>query len=157
MFIQMLLDSIKNGSPLILPEAAAFSSEYASLQPCFLIGLYLYTSQPFLPHGRISVTPCQKLSHYHKAFSERFQLILAISCGKVLNSSKREKTDTGKSSPQTEKRRGHSSRHSSTLCIYASPGFSTSAIALFFIGIRQFLLLPNSTIQSSSVMSITTP
>lgn len=35
--------------------------------------------------------------------------------------------------------------------------FSTSTIASFFIGIRQFLLLPNSTITTSSVMSMTTP
>lgn len=36
-------------------------------------------------------------------------------------------------------------------------GFSTSAMAAFLIGILQFLLLPNSTITSSSVISITTP
>ena len=38
----------------------------------------------------------------------------------------------------------------------ASSAFSTSAIACFLIGIRQFLLLPNSTITSSSVISMTT-
>ena len=35
--------------------------------------------------------------------------------------------------------------------------FSTSEICSFFIGIRQFLLLPNSTITISSVTSCTTP
>src|SRR5699024_10816172 len=39
----------------------------------------------------------------------------------------------------------------------ACSAFSTSAIACFLIGIRQFLLLPNSTITSSSVISMTTP
>lgn len=36
-------------------------------------------------------------------------------------------------------------------------GFSTCAIATFCIGIRQFLLLPNSTMTVSSVISITMP
>ena len=39
---------------------------------------------------------------------------------------------------------------------YAS-GFSTWTIACFCIGIRQFLLLPNSTITVSSVISMITP
>ena len=43
-----------------------------------------------------------------------------------------------------------------TYSVY-SPAFSTCAIADFCIGIRQFLLLPNSTITVSSVMSITVP
>ena len=46
--------------------------------------------------------------------------------------------------------------HTWNTTAYAS-AFSTSAIADFFIGIRQFLLLPNSTITSSSVRSMTTP
>ncbi len=37
------------------------------------------------------------------------------------------------------------------------PGFSFSTIASFCIGIRQFLLLPNSTITVSSVISMITP
>ena len=36
-------------------------------------------------------------------------------------------------------------------------GFSTCTMAVFCMGIRQFLLLPNSTITVSSVMSMTTP
>ena len=40
--------------------------------------------------------------------------------------------------------------------IYAS-GFSISTIAAFCMGIRQFLLLPNSTITVSSVISMITP
>lgn len=39
----------------------------------------------------------------------------------------------------------------------ASSGFSTTATADFCIGIRQFLLFPNSIITVSSVMSITMP
>ena len=39
----------------------------------------------------------------------------------------------------------------------AVSGFSTAAIAPFCMGMRQFLLLPNSTIMVSSVMSITVP
>ena len=38
-----------------------------------------------------------------------------------------------------------------------SDAFSISAIADFLIGMRQFLLLPNSTMQSSSSTAITMP
>ena len=40
---------------------------------------------------------------------------------------------------------------------YSAEGFSTCAMADFCMGIRQFLLFPNSTITVSSVISITTP
>mgnify|MGYP000023355767 CR=1 FL=1 len=39
----------------------------------------------------------------------------------------------------------------------AESGFSTSVMAVLRIGIRQFLLFPNSTMTSSSVMSMTIP
>lgn len=44
-----------------------------------------------------------------------------------------------------------------SFAFYSADAFSTCAIAAFCIGIRQFLLLPNSTITSSSLMSISTP
>lgn len=47
--------------------------------------------------------------------------------------------------------------HSYSAYSAASSGFSTAAIAAFCIGIRQFLLLPNSTITVSSVISMIVP
>ena len=47
--------------------------------------------------------------------------------------------------------------HPSSFCSYSASAFSTCVIADFCIGIRQFLLFPNSTITSSSEISISTP
>ena len=50
------------------------------------------------------------------------------------------------------------SRVQPSFLLFYSSAFCTSTIASFFIGIRQFLLFPNSTITTlSSGMSITTP
>ena len=64
---------LKTAALWFCQKPAAFSSEYCILAACFLIGLYLYTSQPFLPRGRISVTPAKSfltiIKHFPKDFN----------------------------------------------------------------------------------------